>query len=219
MEKLSPLKIIITDDHSLFRNGIKASLQSKGDIEIIGEAIHGQDLLDKLVYLKPDMILMGISMPVMDGLTALPILRSQYPLIKVIIISMNNDSSIICRALERGATTYLTKESGAEKIHATILACRDRWFYINDIVQNAIANNKGLVERRKNNPCVMDLNDKEYTILKLLCKEKSLKEIAETVDFSIRTVEAVQEKLITKTGTVSTAGLIAYCLRNKIIEK
>lgn len=209
MQTTTPIRLIVTDDHSLFRNGVKAALQHREGIEIIGEAIHGQDLLNQLLYLQPDIILLGISMPVMDGLTALPLIRKRYPHIKVIMLSMHNDPGIICRAIELGASTYLTKESGAEKIYQTILECRQRWFYINDIVRNAII---------KRNPAELNtgissdpqLNEKEIAILKLLGENKSVDEIAKAIDLSTRTVDAILEKLKKRAGTDSIEELISF---------
>jgi DNA-binding NarL/FixJ family response regulator len=133
------IKIIITDDHSLFRSGVIKCLAGKPGIEIIGEAENGLHLLKLLEHVQPDIILMGITMPVMNGEKAMPIVRKKYPALKVIILTMHNDYNMICRMVELGANAYLTKETGAEEIYNAILACHKNWFYINHTVRRAFA--------------------------------------------------------------------------------
>lgn len=208
------IKIIITDDHRLFRTGVRNGLANKRGIEIIGEAENGQDLLQKLEYLKPDIIILNIQMPVMDGLTTLPILKKRYPAIKVIILSMHSDPSVICRMIELGANTYLTKDAGSDEIYETILVCHKNWFFINHTVRNAIINKK--IERQTGS--AHTFTEKEIRILKLLYKGEKTKEIGVEVDLSYRTVEAIIDKLKTKTGCKSIEALIEFAVKNKIIE-
>jgi DNA-binding NarL/FixJ family response regulator len=136
------IKVIVTDDMSLFRTGVINSLAKKDDITIIGEAVNGQDLFQKLEYLQPDIIILNIQMPVLDGLDTLPILKKKYPAIKVIILSFLNQPEIICHMVKLGANAYVTKESGSEEIYEAILGCHKNWFFINDTVRNAMANIK-----------------------------------------------------------------------------
>jgi DNA-binding NarL/FixJ family response regulator len=167
------IRVMITDDHRIFRDGVKRTLAKRTGIEWVGEAIHGQDLLEKLDYLKPDIILLGITMPVMDGLSTLPTLKKKYPAIKVIMLTMHNDPSIICRTIELGANAYLTKESSDNEIYEAILACHQNWFYVNKTVSRALA------ERQFEKPPVSPISftEKEWQILKLLARQKSIEEI------------------------------------------
>jgi len=195
-EEMKEIKIFITDDHSLFRQGVIKSLIGKPGINFIGEADNGRELLDKLEYLKPDLVIMGLMMPVMNGLEALPILRKNYPDLKVIILSMYNDPAVICKALELGANTYLTKESSPEEIYQAILACQQQWFYINDTVQRAIAMRK---------PVSKGYSEKEIAILKLLAENKNISnwEIAKKLKMSSVGVESHISKLKEKSNAVS----------------
>ncbi len=133
------IKVLITDDHSLFRIALKNALAKRPEIKIVGEAVNGQDLLNQLKAVQTDIIFLGIAMPVMDGLTVLPILRKQYPGVKVIMLTMHNDPGVICRAIELGANAYLTKDVDSESIYKAIDSCCRNWFYINDTVRNAIS--------------------------------------------------------------------------------
>lgn len=195
---MDDIKIIITDDHSLFRSGVRKFLENKSGIDIIGEAENGKDLLDKLEILKPELVIMGVSMPVMDGVETMPILRKKFPYLKVIILSFHNDPSLICRMLELGANTYLTKESRVEKIYEAILACQQKWFYINDVVVNAIT-----AMKTEN----IGYSKKELEILSLLNNNVSLTDIATKVDLSSRTVENIIIRLQEKTNTKTIAEL------------
>src|SRR5215203_332357 len=116
----SVIRVAIADDHALFRAGVKTSLSSRKDIQMVAEAENGMQLLNLLKHIQPDVVLLDIQMPIMDGLTTLPEIKRLYPEVKVIMLSMHNDHSVITRMMEIGANSYLTKESGAEKIYEAI---------------------------------------------------------------------------------------------------
>ncbi len=213
------IKVAIADDHALFRTGVKTSLTSRKDIQMVAEAENGMQLLNLLKHIKPDVVLLDIQMPIMDGLTTLPEIKKLYPEIKVIMLSMHNDHSMITRMMEIGANSYLTKESDSETIYQAIRTCYEQEFFFNDLTNKALLN--GL--RMKKPPEVIapevNLTEKEITILKLMCEEKSTKEIADLVDLSPRTVEAIRDKLKTKTGVKSMAGLVMYAVKAGIVEQ
>jgi DNA-binding NarL/FixJ family response regulator len=213
-----PIKVAIADDHALFRAGVKTALSVRKDIEMIAEADNGMQLLNLLKHIEPDVILLDIQMPLMDGITTLPEIRKLYPDIKVIILSMHNDHSMISKLMEVGANSYLTKNSDSETIYQAIKTCYEQEFFFNDLTNKALLS--GL--RTKKADHLQDdvqLNDKELRILKLMCEEKTTKEIADIVDISPRTVEAIRDKLKTKTGAKSMAGLVMYAVKNKILEE
>lgn len=213
------IKVAIADDHALFRTGVKTSLSARKDIQMIAEAENGMQLLNLLKHIKPDVILLDIHMPIMDGYTTLPEIKKLYPEMKVIMLSMNNDASIITKMMEIGANSYLTKESDSETIYQAIRTCYEQEFFFNDLTNKALLN--GLRTKRPSENATPDvhLTDKEVTILKLMCEEKSTKEIADMVDLSPRTVEAIRDKLKTKTGVKSMAGLVMYAVKAGIVEQ
>ncbi len=214
-----PIKVIIADDHALFRAGVKTALSVKKDIELIGEADNGMQLLNLLKHVEPDVILLDIQMPIMDGITTLPEIRKLYPGVKVIILSMHNDHSMISKLMEIGANSYLTKNSDSENIYNAIKTCYEQEFYFNELTNKALLS--GLRTRRTESlaPQEANLTEKETTILKMMCEEKTTKEIADLVEISPRTVEAIRDKLKTKTGARSMAGLVMYAVKNGIIEQ
>jgi DNA-binding NarL/FixJ family response regulator len=215
----SVIKVAIADDHHLFRTGVRTSLSSRKDIQMVAEAENGMQLLNLLKHIKPDVILLDIQMPIMDGYATLPEIKKLYPDIKVIMLSMINDPSMITRMMEIGANSYLTKESDAETIYEAIRTCYEDEFFFNDLTNKALLN--GL--RSKKEPEVevheVNLSEKERTILRLMCEEKSTKEIADMVDISPRTVEAIRDKLKSKTGAKSMAGLVMYAVKAGIVEQ
>ena len=216
----SVIKVAIADDHALFRTGVKTSLQLRRDIQMVAEAENGMQLMNLLRHIQPDVVLLDISMPIMDGLTALPEIKRLYPNIKVIMLSMHNEHSVISQMMEIGANSYLTKESGADMIYEAIRGVYEHDFFFNELTNKALLS--GLRTKRNTESSMMQdvqLTEKEITILKLMCEEKSTKEIADMVDLSPRTVEAIRDKLKTKTGTKSMAGLVLYAVKAGLVEQ
>lgn len=218
-ESNTVVRVAIADDHTIFRTGVKTALSSRKDIQMVAEAENGMQLLNLLKHIQPDVVLLDIMMPVMDGFATLPEIKRLYPNVKVIMLSMNNDHSIISRMMEVGANSYLTKEAGAEGIYEAIRGVMENEFFFNDLTNKALLS--GLRNKPASTPAVQDvhLSEKEITILKLMCEEKSTKEIADIVDLSPRTIEAIRDKLKTKTGTKSMAGLVMYAVKAGIVEQ
>ena len=216
-----PIRVIICDDHVLYRAGVKTALSSKKDMKIIAEADNGMHLLNMLKMIPADVILLDIQMPIMDGIATLPEVKKLYPNIKIIMLTMMDDHSMITKLMELGANSYLSKTSDSEIIYEAIKTCFDQEYYFNALTNKALLTN--LKQRNVSMPQKFvaeeaRLNDKEILILKLMCEEKSTKEIAEVVDLSPRTVEAIRDKLKVKTGAKSTAGLIMYAVKHKLID-
>jgi DNA-binding NarL/FixJ family response regulator len=215
----SAIKVAIADDHTLFRAGVKTALSVKKDVELIAEADNGMQLLNLLKHVEPDVILLDIQMPIMDGIQTLPEIRKLYPHVKVIILSMHNDHSMISKLMEIGANSYLTKNSDSETIYQAIKTCYEQEFFFNELTNKALLS--GLRTKRTDGNSYQDamLTEKELTVLRLMCEERTTKEIADIVEISPRTVEAIRDKLKTKTGSKSMAGLVMYAIKNKIIQQ
>jgi len=213
------IKVAIADDHHLFRTGVRTSLSARKDIHMVAEAENGMQLLNLLKHIKPDVILLDIQMPIMDGLATLPEIKKLHPDVKVIMLSMHNDHSMITKMMEIGANSYLTKESDADVIYEAIKSCYENEFFFNDLTNKAML--AGLRTKREPEPDASEvvLTDKEKKILRLMCEEKSTREIADLVEISPRTVEAIRDKLKTKTGAKSMAGLVMYAVKAGIITE
>jgi len=222
MENSEVIKVIIADDHVLYRAGVKTALSSKKDMKVIAEADNGAHLLILLKAIQPDVILLDIQMPIMDGIAALSEIKRLYPGIKVIMLTFMEDHSMITKLMELGANSYLTKTSDSEIIYEAIKTCHKQEYYFNSLTNKALLNNL-----RQRNPALPlklmpedpKLSEKEITVLKLMCEEKSTREIAEAVELSPRTVEAIRDKLKVNTGSKSTAGLIMYAVKHKLLDE
>jgi DNA-binding NarL/FixJ family response regulator len=213
------IKVAIADDHVLFRTGVKTALSMKKDIRMVAEADNGMQLLTLLKHIQPDVILLDIQMPIMDGITTLPEIKKLYPEVKVVMLTMHNDHSMISKLMELGANAYLTKNSDSEVIYEAVKTVHQQEYFFNALTNKALID--GLRMKRQSEsgmPSDAKLTDKEVTILKLMCEEKSTKEIADMVDLSPRTVEAIRDKLKTKTGAKSMAGLVMFAVKSGIIE-
>lgn len=215
------IRVIIADDHVLYRAGVKTALSSKKDIKVIAEADNGSHLLNLLKGIVPDVILLDIQMPIMDGITALPEIKKLYPTIKIIMLTMMDDQSMITKLMELGANSYLTKTSDSEIIYEAIKTCHEHEFYFNSLTNKALLNNlrQKIPSSIKLQQEDAALTEKEITVLRLMCEEKSTREIAEAVELSPRTIEAIRDKLKMKTGAKSTAGLIMFAVKNKLLDQ
>ena len=220
-DSTEPIKVIIADDHVLYRAGVKIALSSKKDIKIVAEADNGNQLLNLLKMIQADVILLDIQMPILDGITALPEIKKHYPATRVIMLTMMDDHSMIMKLMELGANSYLTKTSDSEVIYEAIKTCFEQEYYFNSLTNKALLTNlkqRNLMTPQKLMQQEANLNDKEMMILKLMCEEKSTKEIADMVELSPRTVESIRDKLKVKTGAKTTAGLIMYAVKHKILN-
>ncbi len=221
-ELTEPIRVIIADDHVLYRAGVKTSLSTKKDIKVIAEADNGMHLLNLIKNIEADVVLLDIQMPIMDGIATLPELKKIAPRTKVIMLTMVDDNSMITKLMELGANSYLTKTSDSEIIYEAIKTCFEQEYYFKSLTNTALLTNL----KQRNMPAPQQLmhqeaqlSEKETTILRLMCEEKSTKEIADLVELSPRTVEAIRDKLKVKTGSKTTAGLIMYAVKHKIIEE
>ncbi len=216
-----PIRVIIADDHVLYRAGVKTALSAKKDVQVVAEADNGMHLLHMIKNIPADVILLDIQMPIMDGITALPEIKKICPDARVIMLTMMDDHSMITKLMELGANSYLTKTSDSEIIYEAIKTCYEQEYYFNSLTNKALLSNlkqRNVITPQKLMQQEAHLNDKEMMILKLMCEEKSTKEIADLVDLSPRTVEAIRDKLKVKTGAKSTAGLIMYAVKHKILN-
>jgi DNA-binding NarL/FixJ family response regulator len=218
---VAQIKIAIADDHKIFRDGIKMSLAAKEDLQMLWEAEDGKDMMHKISIKMPEVLLMDIRMPEMDGINALEIIKKEYGEIKIIVLTMYDDQQMINRVMEMGANAYLTKTTDPEEIYAAILSCVNEEFYFNDLVNNAVM---GKLVSRKNvrhifaNNKAVDFSEKEIKILQLLAADNTTEEISKAIFLSPRTVETIRQNMKIKVNAKTVSGLIMYAIRNKIIE-
>lgn len=213
------IKVAIADDHKIFRDGIRMSLKDREYLKILWEAEDGKDLMHKMQLKRPDVLLMDIRMPEIDGINAISLLRKEYEDVKIIILTMYDDQEMITKMMEMGANAYLTKTTDPDEIYQAILACMNDDFYFNELVNKAVLSKlqtKRTVRQFYPNP--VKFSEKEIRILKLLAEDKTTEEISKEVFLSPRTVETIRQNMKTKVGAKTIAGLIMYGMRNKLID-
>lgn len=214
MKKIS---VGIADDQFLFRQGLLALLNENEGLDIIIEASNGKELLEKLRPRQPDVVLLDLEMPEMDGAQATYIIRQRYPDMKIIVLTMHNDEALIINLIERGVNGFLTKDSDIEIVVDAIFCVVENDFFFNESISKAMV--KKLVHTKKINPLIKytALTDRELEVINLICKEYTNKEIAEELSLSIRTVEAHRESIIKKTKAKNTAGIVMYAVKHGLV--
>ena len=211
--------IVLTDDHVLLRNGLAGLLKNLG-YNILFEADNGKDLLEKLDPSNlPDIILMDINMPEMDGCEATDWLRQHYPAIKVLALSMYNNESSIIRMLKCGAKGYILKDSNPPQLQAALESLMKEGFHYSELLNgklihaiNKMGNGGADIVR------LIQLHEKETEFLKLCCSEFTYKEIADRLSVSPRTVDGYRDSLFEKLHVKTRIGLVMYAVKNGIVQ-
>ena len=214
------INLAIVDDHKIFRNGLKATLEDCPDFKLLIEASNGKELIGLLATHKPDVILMDIKMPEMDGMQTTAYIHQHFKDIKVLALSMHNEDKYIVDMMKAGASGYLLKNAEPEEIIDAIATVYNKGFYFNEHLSVTLI--KQLVGPGSHNEAGMhptvDLNDREIEILRLVCQECSNQEIADKIFLSVRTVEGYRARLFEKTGSKNLVGLVIFAIKRGIIS-
>lgn len=216
---MSKIKIAIADDYKIYRDGLKVGLSADDNLEVIMEADNGEELMNALKSVTPDVIIMDLKMPIMDGMEATKEVRAKYPGIKVLVVTMYDDDKFIIHLMEIGANGYLLKNTEPEEIRKSIYAVHENGYYFNDVVNKALL--KKLVLKNNLKPSFnknVELTEREMEVLKLICEEKTAAEIAKEIFLSPRSVEGIRQRLIEKVGVRNTAGLVMFAVKNNMVD-
>ncbi len=212
------IKILLADDHKIFRQGLRGLLAEERDIFIVGEAEDGREALIKISQLRPDVVIMDVGMPALNGIEATRQIKKDYPKTCVIGLSMHVDEKFVAEMLRAGAVGYLCKKSDADELVTAIHAAVSGKTYLSPSISGT------LVERYVRNASTEPtsafsrLTDREREVLQLLVEEKSIKEIAGQLNLSIKTVHAHREHLMRKLNVQTVAGLTKYAVREGLTE-
>lgn len=207
-------RILLADDHTLFRQGIKRILASASDLEVVGEAGDGLELLELLKKLSPDMVIVDISMPRLRGLEATREIKIIDPAVKVLILTMHKDNEYLRNAISAGAEGYLLKEDADTELFSAIATIRKEGRYISPLLSTDLAHELIQASHEGQSTLPSDpLTIREREILKLIAEGKPNKEIARLLYISIRTVEHHRASIMRKLNIKNTANLIKYAIR------
>lgn len=213
------IKVAIADDHKIFRKGVILSLRMYTNIKFVLEADNGEDLLNGLPETQPDVVLMDLRMPGKDGIEATKIISKQYPHIKVVVLSMFEDERFVYHLMENGANGYLLKNAEPQEIRKAIMDVHEKGYYLNNFVNRILL--KRAHAKQKVAPSLSNeitLSDRERDVLKFICMEFTAQEIAQKMDISPRTVEAIKDRLMERFGSKNTAGLVFFAVKNNLVD-
>lgn len=214
----SKIKIAVVDDQYLFRQGLISLLKEYDKLDVIIEASNGKELLEKMKVKQPHVVLLDLEMPLMDGIETTISIKSRYPKVKIIILTMHTDDQFIIHLLEKGASGFLPKDKDIEIVVDAIYSVLEKGYYFDERISKAMV--KGLLKTKKANPSFTAhyLSEKEIVIINLICKEHTNKEIAEKLFISPRTVDTHRENILLKTGAKNTAGIVMYAVKNNLLD-
>ena len=217
------IRIVLADDEVLFRKGISFLLQRKKNIDIIFEASNGEELIsflreNSIIGTNPDIIIIDLKMPIVNGVEATKVIHEEFPEIKIIALTSYNTKSFIANMIDVGAASYLVKNTTPQELMTTINEVHANGFYYNDEVLQVI--HEYLISpKKKLKSRYLDeqLTNREIEVLKLICKQYSGAEIAEKLFLSARTVEGHRNNLLRKTECKNMIGLIIYAINNEYV--
>jgi len=206
------IRIAIVDDHTLFRNGVASLMSEFPDLQVVFEAENGQQMQAALTkHPAPDVVLMDINMPVMDGYEATVWLRKNYPGSKVLALSMFEDDLAVIKMIKSGASGYVLKESKSRDLLEAIKTIYTKGVYINELVSGKLIRSMGDDDE-------IEISKKELDFLKYCCSELTYKEIADKMNVSPRTVDNYREALFLKLNLKSRTGLVLYAIQNQVFR-
>ncbi len=212
------IKIAVVDDHLLFRAGVVSLLKDHDQINVIIQASNGKELLSSLKDNRPDVVLLDIQMPEMNGIQTTQALKELYPDMKIIILTMHNEDEFIYDLMSKGANGFIPKNKSMDTLLEAIYSVMERGYYYNDQITEAlIKGNNGNI-RALEYMAEVSLTDREVEVVKLICAQKSNKEIAEILDISPRTVDTHKNNIFLKTGAKNVIGVALYAVQTKLIR-
>lgn len=219
-ESTISIKIAIVDDHKLFRQGIIQILKKFPRFEVIAEAESCPQLINMLRIQLPDIILMDLEMPEMDGMQGCKLILQEFPELKIIALSMHNADNFIFHMMKLGARSYLPKDVDQDRLREAIEEVYTKGFYFTEDITAAMLRGIKINTKQrlifKDNRNVLTLREKE--ILALICRGLTTTHIAEELFISARTVEGHRQSLLEKTGTNNSVSLAVYAVKSGLLE-
>ncbi|MBF0505959.1 MAG: response regulator transcription factor [Nitrospirae bacterium] len=216
---MSKIRVLIADDHALVREGIVAFLKFCDDIEVVGEASDGIEVVERAIKLRPEIVLMDIGMPRLGGLEATVELKKTDPDIKIIVLTQYDDKEYISRFLKAGVSGYILKKAvGSELVNAIRAVHRGEFYLFSSIASEVVA---GYLDKRKSpaeDESYEKLTDREHQVLKLIADGCSHKEIARCLNISVKTVASHQTNISEKLGIHSRTALVKFAIQKGIIK-
>lgn len=206
--------VAIVEDQAMFRAGLVSLLSEFEELHVMMEAGNGKEFQDKLKKKKPDVVLLDLEMPVMDGMETLEYLKATHPGIRVLILTMHNEEPIIAHMIESGAHGFLVKNDPIETLIDAIYSVMDTGYYLDERVSHALVQRLMLGKKIKPSFEKVMLTERELQVVQLLCQELTTKEIGERMNLSHRTIEGHRETILEKIKAKNTVGIVMYAIKN-----
>lgn len=213
------INVAIADDHKIFRKGVILSMKPYHNIRFILEAENGEELIKGMEKEQPDIVLMDLKMPVKDGIETTKYLNKYFPAVRILILTMFEDERFVGHLMESGANGYLLKSTEPTEIKQGIMDVMRTGFYLNNFVNRVLI--KKNYSKQKFNPNLNSeivVSEREKEVLSLVCMEYTANEIAQQMDISPRTVEAIKDRLMERFGVKNSVGLVFFAMKNSLID-
>jgi two-component system invasion response regulator UvrY len=209
-------KVLLADDHALVREGVRRLIEECGEIRVIGEASDGHEALRLARKLNPDVALIDLSMPGLDGIELTRALTQELPRIKIIVLTMHANQEYAVRVLQAGARGFIGKGADGNELTAAVLKVANGGTYLPPAMLEALP--QRFASGRQPDDPLTELSDRELQVLKLLAEGRTGKQIGQALHLSVKTVDTYRGRLLTKLGLETTADLIRFALRHRVIE-
>ncbi|MEA2671376.1 MAG: two-component system, NarL family, response regulator NreC [Chloroflexota bacterium] len=215
-----PIRVLLVDDHAMFREGVRSLLEGEPDLEVVGEVEDGRQAVQTALTLAPDVVLMDITMPQLDGIEATRQIRGQNDAIKVLILTMHDNEDVFFRSISAGASGYVLKRSGGVELMSAIRSTHEGHSYLSPLLAKALMSDylqrgergqDGTAQGRR-------LSGREQEILKLIAEGHSSREIAEMLTLSVKTVHNHRTRLMTKLDIHRNTDLVKYAIRLGMVQ-
>jgi DNA-binding NarL/FixJ family response regulator len=213
------INVAIADDHKIFRKGVILSLKTYHNIRFVLEAENGEELIKGIEKEQPDIVLMDLKMPIKDGIETTKYLNKHFPAVRILILTMFEDERFVGHLMDSGANGYLLKSTEPLEIKQAITDVMKTGFYLNNFVNRVLI--KKNYAKQKFNPSLNSeivISEREREVLSLVCMEYTAQEIAQKMDISARTVEAIKDRLMERFGVKNSVGLVFFAMKNSLID-
>ena len=219
MSKSANINVLISEDHAMVRQGLRSILEGADDMVVVGEAADGLQAVQKSDQLNPDVVLMDLSMPVLDGIEATRRIHHKNPNIKIVVLSSYGTDDLVARAIESGVCGYVLKNSAAQELLKAIREAHEGREYFSAPIARRLTNLKRAAFNRGEEFEFARLSPREEEVLRLIAEGRANKQIAQTLDISIKTVEKHRQQVMNKLDIHETAGLTRYFYVGRTIQK
>ncbi|WP_028583402.1 response regulator [Desulfogranum mediterraneum] len=213
---MEPYRIVVADDHSLIRQGIKSIIAEDGAMRVVGEAANGLELLDILAEQEPHLVILDICMPNMNGIEAVGQVKETHPEVKILIVTMYGNNHYFYKAIDAGVDGYLLKEESDAELLKAIEAVRNNRSYVSPQLSQDISDDMIAAFREQASVPVVSLSERERQVLRLVVQGNTSKKIAAHLRLSPRTVDHHRASLLKKFNMKNTIDLVNYVVRNNL---